>query len=775
FKGDTSQIALTNIFQTLQINRQEGVMTVTCGKVRRKIRVVPNGVRLVALNRDNPDVLREVLVKQKVVTDAQFQNIISTMGQSTSYPGEFLIQRRILSPEQVQTVVAKQLQEFIYEVFSWTKAKYEFVGGDPGDELELFDPAGLGKALVFNVQTVLMEAARREDEWQRILSQAPSEREIFAPVNAAAFLQPRNYEVDYDDANIEEVKRLTDGQHTIEAIINESTLSAFEVFQVVVLLLSHQEIRPLTSKEKRELAEEFRRKFKTQEVIEIYRNLLVNEPQDVDIRLKLAGLLEKKKDKETALLLLDQYQALAEHYYEAREFPAAVSYLKRVTEVDPSHLGALDKLFDIHYLSKEHKEALTVARRIVDAVKAKKDWERGTEILLKIVDLYASETFLFHELADFFIFANQAENAVSCLKSVAGLYETRGDLVRLRKTYERIAAIDPSQAPTLRKIAEAEKRATQPARPRVRLSRRLAWVLSGSVVLLALGYLVTMEVLARRAYAAIQPDVQTCIAGGEFERAKSILDEVARRYPWTIVRGEIALAAGGLLHRQREHDAKWRKDQEKENLQFGSVLAKLESQMSGKRYIEALSLIRETARAPLSEANRKRLATMEAEIQRYFNAADELLAKAKEMIQGGKFEEGHRQYLRLMETYPSTPASKGLRLPLLVKSMPPGAKVALNGEVAGATPMVLYYDPLARFALSVGKDGFRSIQLGSIDFTKDWMVAVRLERIPAWVFDAKAPVDCTPTALGNRVYFGTRNGRFFCLDRATGAERWVYT
>jgi len=91
---------------------------------------------------------------------------------------------------------------------------------------------------------------------------------------------------------------------------------------------------------------------------------------------------------------------------------------------------------------------------------------------------------------------------------------------------------------------------------------------------------------------------------------------------------------------------------------------------------------------------------------------------------------------------------------------PCGAQVSLNGEILGTAPFTVFYDPLAKFNLSVTKEGFRPALFGEgsgsrpIDFTKDWMVPSLLERIPAWIFDAKAPVECTPLVLGDRIFLG---------------------
>ncbi len=783
FKGDASQIPLTNIFQTLQLNLQEGVMAISQGKMRRRVRVLPNGIRLLESTRDSHDVLQSVLVKQKIVTPSQFANVLSTMGESSLFPGEFLIHRRILTNDQVENEVCWQIQELVYEIFSWKKAKYEFTTGDPGNDLEIFDPAGMGQSLVLNTSSILMEAARREDEWERVRSQVPNEHEIYVPIDKTTILKPRTYQSEIAPDAIQEIKKLLDGEHTIQALAEKSTLSTFQCFRVIGLLLGQQEIRPLSIKEKKDLAEDLRRKFKNAEVAEIYQNLLAIDPADMDIRLKLVGILERKK--EGSPLLVEQYQALADHQYEARDFVGALNYLKKIIPIERHHLHALERIFDIHYLSKNMKEAVETAKALVDAIKSRKEFERGSEILLKIVDVLPAETFLFHELADFFIYANQPENAVMCLKSVASFYQERGDLTRLRKTYERIASIDPKEASNLRKVVGTERKIQRAGRAsgRSRIpSRSLVWVALAVMVLLAAGFFTAMEVLSRQAYAAVQSDVKACVEAGKYDDARKIIEDLIRRYPVSTLPGRLSSDASEFSAREREQKEKHRKDVEKHNLHFGSFLARVESLMIGKRHLEAMELAREQKPESLSEPNRRRLAQIEGELQKYFSASEEIVKRGREMIQAGRYEEGHQLFIQLMMNYPSTPASRGLRLPLLVKSTPPGARVTLNGEALGVTPFTIYYDPLARFSLSFTKDGFRPVSVGeegsekrSIDFTKDWMVSVRLDRIPSWVFDAHSPVDCTALVHGGRVYAGTRGGRVFCLGLAKGDERWNYS
>jgi len=364
---------------------------------------------------------------------------------------------------------------------------------------------------------------------------------------------------------------------------------------------------------------------------------------------------------------------------------------------------------------------------------------------------------------------------------VAALYEERGELTKLRKTYERIAAIDPSEQQNLRRIQETERRSSRPARSILAPTGSLAWSCAAAVLILGVFWLVSMELMARRAWALVEPDMRKCMDAGEFHRARRILEDLAHRYPVSTVAIQAASQAGGLSKKEMVRDEERRKNDETEKVQFGSFLARIETLMMAKRYVDAITLVEETNRLALGPESRKKFNSVESEIRGYFSSATELLRQARDLVGAERHEEGHKLYLKLLMNYASTPAAQGLKLPLLVKSAPLGATVTLNGEAAGVTPMTIQYNPLAKFSIALSKNGFKSALFGEgtgdrkpIDFTKDWMISVRLERIPAWIFDAKAPVDCTPLIQGGRAYIGTRGGRIFCLELATGSQIWGY-
>jgi len=144
----------------------------------------------------------------------------------------------------VENEIQKQMRELVYDIFSWKTAKYEFVNGHPGNELEFFNPDALGQALAFNISSVLMEAARRDDEVATLGGpKLPSDRQIFIPVDRGAFLKQRKYESEIDAKCIQEL-RAHRRRENHRGPRQRVTLSEFEVFRCLILFQRTGEIRP---------------------------------------------------------------------------------------------------------------------------------------------------------------------------------------------------------------------------------------------------------------------------------------------------------------------------------------------------------------------------------------------------------------------------------------------------------------------------------------------------------------------------------------------------
>lgn len=755
------------------MNGQEGILTLETGQLRRKIRILRTGLRPLNYAPNTPDFLKHIVLKQKLLSEAQFQNIFSTWVPGSSYPGDFLIARRILTKEQVTDQLLHQIQNHILELVVTPKLKYEFVAEAESTSYEMFAPDGLGEYLVLNGNAVLMEGVRREDDWLRIREVIPSSSEIFTASNKGALNSKR---LAVNPKFIQEIRPLLNGENSLDRIVAATTLSAFEVHETVVQLVKLKVIRPLNTQEKRTLAEKLRRSLRTDDAIDIYRSILADAADDQQTRLSLIALLEKRKD---------QMPALAEHYLAMAHLLAesdpvqCKAYVQKSLAISPHDIPALETLFNIHQASGNQREALATTRGIVLAAKIPGNTEKAIDLLYKIVNFYPEEAMLFHELAQVHLMVEDTDSAVDCLKAAADFYEHRKEHTKLRRTYEQIVRLRPSESWKLKKVSEQERWAKFSF---VQLFKFSGASLAVGALLCGILYLAFMEYSARVLYAQILKDVEKHKEFGQLTAAKTSLEDFKKMFPFSTRTGtaqDYITQINRLAIQQREEHVV---NIEKRRISADSALAFVRLSIEKNDYVKAASLLEQVDIKVLTPAKAKEVLELRRRLDEYFKAALDLLVRADIAEKNQEFQKSYDYRLEIIAKHSNSPAALNLRLPIQVETSPPGAEVVADGKSVGKTPMLLRL-PLKNLPqIVLSKPGYMphkltyDISSGKL-FTplESHKVLIRLTKNVEWTFAAGAPIEGFPVTLGDNVCFGARNGKITCLRQDTGAVVWSFS
>lgn len=141
--------------------------------------------------------------------------------------GQILVQRNALTKEQLRQAIRLQVEEEMWDLFSNQEGSFKF---------EHTDEKSIGEILVeLDIEPLIIEGTRRQDEWASILKLVPSDSSIPA-INPA---------VDYSDR---ETMQFSDGEWRVLSLINgffdagaiadRSGLGRFETFRIISSLLA---------------------------------------------------------------------------------------------------------------------------------------------------------------------------------------------------------------------------------------------------------------------------------------------------------------------------------------------------------------------------------------------------------------------------------------------------------------------------------------------------------------------------------------------------------
>lgn len=229
-EGPLRELGIHDVFQLLDLSRKTGALTVTSVLRDNQGTVYfDHGAVVFAAIRSNPHPLGELLLRSGKITEADLARARDAQRslQSRRMLGELLVESGSLTSKELERQVRFQVEEVVFELMSWREGFFSF------EEQEVSNAPAEANIRI-STESLLMEAARRIDEWSRIegkvahLGVIP----VLAPVadDHPGFLdlRPREWEV------LAEI----DGSRDLRAIATLLAQSEFDVARVAYGLLS---------------------------------------------------------------------------------------------------------------------------------------------------------------------------------------------------------------------------------------------------------------------------------------------------------------------------------------------------------------------------------------------------------------------------------------------------------------------------------------------------------------------------------------------------------
>ena len=169
-RGSTGSQDLPAIFhmlaQLLAMTSKEGLLTVWDERQRKSVYFSRRGVTLLYPQTDRASApAGSTLVKKGKITTDDLHKALKkqTDGGGQKRLGEILREMDLVSEDEIYELVHEQIQEEILDMLSWRKAQFEFRESGPPEGLD--DQTRSYTTLTLNPTEVLLEAAKRLDEW----------------------------------------------------------------------------------------------------------------------------------------------------------------------------------------------------------------------------------------------------------------------------------------------------------------------------------------------------------------------------------------------------------------------------------------------------------------------------------------------------------------------------------------------------------------------------------------------------------------------------------
>jgi hypothetical protein len=242
-EGPLRELGIHDVFQLLDLSRKTGMLRVTSELRDDEGIVIFEAGRVVQASvRSNPMSLEDMLLRSGRVTETDLERaraMRSGNGKGRSL-GDHLVQCGALSRKELERQMRLQIESVVFELMSWREGFFSF------EELSQED---LPAAPEFHVSTesLLMEGARRIDEWSRIADKIPSLTVVptLAPVDEA---HPSQIDLLPEEWA---VLTMIDGKRDLRAIATVLGRAEFDIAKVVYGLVTTGVVEMRTAPDRR--------------------------------------------------------------------------------------------------------------------------------------------------------------------------------------------------------------------------------------------------------------------------------------------------------------------------------------------------------------------------------------------------------------------------------------------------------------------------------------------------------------------------------------------
>jgi tetratricopeptide (TPR) repeat protein len=215
-RGSLREASLPDVLQLLALGKKTGCLSIVHKSNFGSI-YFNSGRICYASIVNRRDRLGDIMVKSGVITQAQLDRALEAQRtHRDTRVGELLVAQGAITRARLEEQVRLQIEQAVYALFTWSEGTFNF---EPDARPESQDII-----VSMNPESLLLEGARRVDEWGQIAKKVPSFDIIFEIDHSK--LRASGVELEDDQRRVLE---LIDGRRDVAHIIEEAGLGEFEV------------------------------------------------------------------------------------------------------------------------------------------------------------------------------------------------------------------------------------------------------------------------------------------------------------------------------------------------------------------------------------------------------------------------------------------------------------------------------------------------------------------------------------------------------------------
>jgi uncharacterized protein DUF4388/tetratricopeptide repeat protein len=172
-EGPLKEFHIQDVFQLLDLGRKSGVLRITSElrQVSGMVSFDQGGVVAASLGKDTQLLGSRMLRLGKITEDDLTRARSQQESGDARRLGDILVANGAISRRELDRQLKGQIEDTIFQLLGWTEGYFRFEDGAPSEVI-------VESPVRIPTEALLMEAARRHDEWSKIAGRVPHLRVV---------------------------------------------------------------------------------------------------------------------------------------------------------------------------------------------------------------------------------------------------------------------------------------------------------------------------------------------------------------------------------------------------------------------------------------------------------------------------------------------------------------------------------------------------------------------------------------------------------------------
>lgn len=223
--GNLKTVSFPDILQLLATGKKTGILQVSTSARQKEVAFRDGNIIYASAINSSEDLLGNLLLKKGKISKVDLERAIALHKQTGRQLGTTLVDMNLFDKEEVIECLKLQIEEIVYNLFSWQEGEFQFV--------ENVAPKKLTFNIELNTMNVIMEGTRRIDEWVEIQKVLPPD-DILLKLSSSPKSKKDEISLTVDEFKI---LALINGERTLADLIQLSPMGEFVTCRAIYKLI----------------------------------------------------------------------------------------------------------------------------------------------------------------------------------------------------------------------------------------------------------------------------------------------------------------------------------------------------------------------------------------------------------------------------------------------------------------------------------------------------------------------------------------------------------